>query len=248
MSSYYDLGSHGCTITTASPNAQLWFNRGLVWTYAFNHTEAIACYQKALEHDPDCAMAHWGIAYATGPNYNLSWDLLDERGRTEALNAAYEATQNALATVAGCGDVETTLIRALPARYPQRDLADIETMHGWNHDFADAMRKAFAAHPDHLDVRSIYVESLLTLTPWKMWDLKLAAPAKGAATLEARTVLEQAFQDEPGAMDHPGLLHLYVHLMEMSPFPEKALVAGDILRTLVPDAGHLVHMPTHIDV
>lgn len=246
MSDYYDLGFYFCAVTTTSPDAQLWFDRGLVWTYGYNHDEAVACFQRAVEHDPTCAMAHWGIAYAAGPNYNLPWELQDRKGQQKALGLAYDAAQKALALADGCSAVEQALIRALPARYPQRE-PDAE-MHRWDYDFADAMRAAFSAHPDHLDLRTIYVESLLNLTPWKMWDLKTGRPADGAATLEAQTALEWAMENEPAAMSHPGLLHLYVHLMEMSPTPEKALKAGDILRTLVPDAGHLVHMPTHIDV
>ncbi|WP_170368547.1 hypothetical protein [Ruegeria arenilitoris] len=246
MSDYYDLGTHSCPVTTSSDQAQLWFDRGLVWTYGYNHEEAVVCFQRALEHDPDCAMAHWGVAYAAGPNYNLPWDLLDDRGKAKALNCAYDATQCAQALLDRCTPVERELIRALPARYPQRDPAP--DMHRWDHDFADAMRAAFAAQPDHLDLRTIYVESLLNLTPWQMWDLRTGQPAEGAATLEAQEELEWAMAHDPAAMSHPGLLHLYVHLMEMSPTPEKALKAGDVLRTLVPDAGHLVHMPTHIDV
>ncbi|WP_170586880.1 tetratricopeptide repeat protein [Ruegeria arenilitoris] len=246
MSDYYDLGTHGCPVTTSSDQAQLWFNRGLVWTYGYNHEEAVVCFQRALEHDPDCAMAHWGVAYAAGPNYNLPWDLLDDRGKAKALNCAYDATQCAQALLDRCTPVERELIRALPARYPQRDPAP--DMHRWDHDFADAMRAAFAAQPDHLDLRTIYVEALLNLTPWQMWDLRTGQPAEGAATIEAQEALEWAMANDPAAMSHPGLLHLYVHLMEMSPTPEKALKAGDVLRTLVPDAGHLVHMPTHIDV
>ena len=110
------------------------------------------------------------------------------------------------------------------------------------------MRAVFGAHRDDLEVRHVFVESIMNLTPWKMWDLKTGGVAEGAGTLEAMEVLESAFRDFPGAWDHPGLLHLYVHLMEMSPFPQRALRAGDRLRDLVPDAGHLIHMPTHIDV
>ena len=246
MSDYYNLGTHTCPITTTSPKAQLWFDRGLIWTYAYNHKEAAVCFNRALEHDPDCAMAHWGIAYATGPNYNMPWALLDEVGRAAAIELAYGATQAALALVDTVSPVESALIRALPARYPQPDLGP--DMHAWDYDFADAMRAAFADHPDHLDLRTVFAESLLNLTPWKMWDLAAGTPAKGAATQEAQQVLETALNTDPAAMTHPGLLHLYIHLMEMSPTPEKALKAGDALRTLVPDAGHLVHMPTHIDV
>ncbi|AAV95343.1 TPR domain protein [Ruegeria pomeroyi DSS-3] len=242
----YDLGQYSCPVTTAAPEAQLWFDRGLIWTYGYNHAEAAACFRRALEHDPDCAMAHWGLAYASGPNYNMPWERWDSATRAEALATSYDASQAALARVAGGTPVEQALIRALPARYPQRELdAD---MHRWDHDFADAMRAAFAAHPGHLDLRAIYAESLLNLTPWQMWDLATGQPAAGAATREAQEVLETALSEAPGAMHHPGLLHLYVHLMEMSPTPEKALKAADVLRTLVPDAGHLVHMPTHIDV
>ncbi|WP_170344106.1 tetratricopeptide repeat protein [Ruegeria atlantica] len=246
MREYYDLGSYSCPVTTSVPEAQLWFDRGLNWTYGYNHEEAVVCFQRAVEHDPQCAMAYWGVAYAAGPNYNLPWDLQDKQGRSKALTLAYDAMQNALRLADRCTPVEQALIRALPARYPQRDPA--EDMHRWDHEFAEAMRAAFAAHPDHADLRTIYVEALLNLTPWKMWDLQTGQPADGAATLEAQGALEWALSNDPAAMSHPGLLHLYVHLMEMSPTPEKALKAGDVLRTLVPDAGHLVHMPTHIDV
>lgn len=242
----YDLGSHTCPVTTANHATQLWFDRGLVWTYGFNHEQAVVCYRRALDHDPDCAMAWWGIAYASGPNYNMPWELFDDRSRAEALATAYDATQEALARIEGVSEPERQLIGALAARYPHRD--PIPDMTPWDHAFADAMRAAFAACPDHRDLRSVYVESLLDLTPWQMWDLKTGEPAKGAATVEAKGALEDAFARDPLAMAHPGLLHLYIHLMEMSPTPEAALRQADVLRTLVPDAGHLVHMPTHIDV
>ncbi len=90
---YYDLGAYSLAITTASPEAQKWFDRGLNWTYGFNHHEAVSCFQKALAADPSCAMAHWGIAYASGPNYNMPWKLFDKAGRKAALEAAYDATQ-----------------------------------------------------------------------------------------------------------------------------------------------------------
>ena len=246
MSYPYDLGDHHCPITTSSPDAQTWFDRGLIWTYGYNHGEAIACFQRAAEYDPACAMAHWGIAYAAGPNYNMPWSLYDDRGRAKALAQAFDATQAALANIDGVTPVERALIEALPARYPQRDA--IEDQSPWDHDFADAMRVAFEQFSDHRDLRTIYVEALLNLTPWKMWDLASGSPAEGAATLEAQEALEAALNTDAAAMHHPGLLHLYVHLMEMSPTPEKALKASDVLRTIAPDAGHLVHMPTHIDV
>src|SRR3984893_9652556 len=243
---YYDLGAYTRPITTKSPEAQVWFDRGLNWVFAFNHEEAIACFGKALEHDPGCAMAHWGIAYAAGPNYNLPWHLYDPAGKAVALATAYDAMQAALARVGGAGPVEQALIRALPARYPQREA--IEDQAPWDAAYADAMRAVFRAHRDDLEVRHVFAESIMNLTPWKMWNLKAGGIAEGAGTAEAVEVLEDAFRNIPASWSHPGLLHLYVHLMEMSPFPQRALRAGDRLRDLVPDAGHLIHMPTHIDV
>ncbi|MEQ9258292.1 MAG: tetratricopeptide repeat protein [Roseovarius sp.] len=248
MESYFDLGDHSFPVTTASSEAQLWFDRGLLWTYGYNHEEAVACFERALEADPRCAMAHWGRAYAAGPNYNMPWDLFDEAGRAAALAVGHEASQAALALVGQVSSWEVALIEALPARYPQPEPASKAEMKGWNVAFADRMQEACAAYPDNLEVRTVYAEALLNLTPWKMWDLPSGRPAEGARTEEARAALEHGMAEVPDAMRHPGLLHLYVHLMEMSPFPEKALKAADVLRRLVPDAGHLIHMPTHIDV
>ncbi|MEP1209487.1 MAG: hypothetical protein ABJM29_01915 [Rhizobiaceae bacterium] len=242
----YDLGGHHYPITTKSDLAQTWFNRGLLWTYGYNHEEAVACFEKAIEADPGCAMAHWGRAYAAGPNYNMPWHLFDDKNRAAALSVGHASSRAASELTDGLTDWELVLVKALPARYPQAE--PIDDMSPWNDQFADAMREAFNANRDSLEVRTIFAESLLNRTPWKMWDLPSGRPAEDASTEEAQAVLEEAMDQDPAAMRHPGLLHLYVHLMEMSPFPQKALKAGDALRTLVPDAGHLVHMPTHIDV
>ncbi len=244
--SYYDVDVYSRPITTSSSEAQLWFDRGLVWTYGYHHEEAIECFKKALEHDPDCAMAQWGVAYAAGPNYNMPWELFDPEGKATALADAFDATAAARSLADKVTPAERALIEALPARYPQR--APIEDQSPWNDAFTDAMREAYQAHPDDLEIATIFAEAIMNRTPWKMWDLKTGGVAEGAGTLEAREVLERAMHEDPATMEHPGILHLYVHLMEMSPFPELALKAGDILRTLVPDAGHLIHMPTHIDV
>lgn len=243
---YYDLGAYSRPITTRSREAQVWFDRGLNWVYGFNHAEAIKCFGKALEHDPGCAMAQWGIAYAAGPNYNLPWHLYDPAGKAQALAAAYDAMQAALALVGGATPVEQALIRALPARYPQRE--PIEDQSGWDKAFTVTMRAVFAAWPNDLEVGCVFAEAIMNETPWRMWDLATGGVAEGAGTAEAVELLEGLFRDIPASWDHPGLLHLYVHLMEMSPFPQRALRAGDRLREMVPDAGHLIHMPTHIDV
>ncbi|MEM8836915.1 MAG: hypothetical protein AAGE89_02390 [Pseudomonadota bacterium] len=243
---YFDLGQHVRPVSTQSEKAQIWFDRGLNWTYAYNHAEAIACFEKAQAADPDCAMAYWGTSYAMGPNYNLPWHLYDPKGRAAALAGAFDAMEKALARKDGATPVERALIEALKARYPQRD--PIDDMMIWNRAYTEAMRDVHKAFPDDLEVKTVFVEAIMNETPWQMWDLKTGGIAEGAGTAEARLVLETAFQTNPASWDHPGLLHLYVHLMEMSPFPEKALRQADRLRDLMPDGGHLIHMPTHIDV
>jgi tetratricopeptide (TPR) repeat protein len=242
---YFDIDVYSRKITTSFPDAQLWFDRGLVWTFSYNHELAMECFQKALEHDADCAMAHWGVAYAIGPNYNFEWWMMDPDTKSNALGTAYDSTQAALALVDKVTPPERVLIEALTARYPQRE--PIEEQKPWNDNFAAAMKKAYEAHPDDIEVATIYAEAILNQTQWKMWDIWKNTVAEGAGTVEAQAVLEK-FVDTPDGRVHPGILHLYVHLMEMSPTPEKALMAGDRLRELVPDAGHLIHMPTHIDI
>ena len=243
---YYDLGAYTRPITTKSPDAQLWFDRGLNWVFGFNHAEAIKCFGKALEHDPTCAMAHWGISYAAGPNYNLPWHLYDPAGKAAALGAAYDAMKKAQALVEGTTPVEQSLIEALSVRYPQRD--PIEDQTAWDKAFTREMRKLYKTFAGDLDVACVFAEAIMNETPWKMWNLTTGGVAENAGTQEAMEVLEGLFNNTPASWDHPGLLHLYVHLMEMSPFPQRALRAGDRLRELMPDSGHLIHMPTHIDV
>ena len=114
MSEYYNLGSHRLTITTSSPEGQLWFDRGLLWCYGFNHGEAVRCFRRALEADPDCAMAYWGIAHALGPNYNKPWDAFDESEFKSVLTEAYEATSKAVALLDGITELEQAVIRTLP--------------------------------------------------------------------------------------------------------------------------------------
>jgi len=250
--SYYDLGSYTWPVSTEDPQAQLWFDRGMAWCYGFNHDEAIACFEQALERDPNLAMAHWGIAYAIGPNYNKPWEDFDEDDLRQSLDLARSATAAAARSAAGATPVEQALIAAVAERYPSSpdQPADSDDFCSWNDAYADAMRAVHRAHPGHLDVCALFAEAVMNRTPWALWDLVTGEPAEGAGTVEAAEVLEAAFADldAVGAGRHPGLLHMYVHLMEMSPHPERALKAGDTLVDLIPDAGHLVHMPTHIDV
>jgi tetratricopeptide (TPR) repeat protein len=245
MDSYYDLGNCSRPVSTRSKEAQSWFDRGLVWTYGYNHEEAVRCFQKAAEADPSCAMAQWGIAYAAGPNYNKQWKAFDPADLQRSLTLAHGATAKALSLIGNASPVEQALIRPLAKRYPADDPNAVGSL--WNDDYAAAMREAYQAHSADPDVTALFAEAIMNRTPWTLWDIKSGAPAEGADTLEAIEVLERAMA-APGGMKHPGLLHMYIHLMEMSPNPERALKACDALRSLVPDAGHLVHMPTHIDV
>ena len=242
---YYDLGRHSRPVTTSSPQAQTWFDRGLVWTYGFNHEEAVYCFEQALRHDPDCAMAHWGVGYALGPNYNKPWEAFDEADLRSTLEHAHAAVARAEELAGSATPAEQALIGALRWRYAQDELPGERQV--WNEKYADAMGGVYRDFGDDLDVAALYADALMNLTPWQLWDLRTGEPAAGARTAEAREVLDRALES-PAARAHPGVLHMYIHLMEMSPFPERARPAAEHLRGLVPDAGHLHHMPTHLDV
>lgn len=244
MTDYFDLGTYSRPATEI-PEAQTWFDRGLVWLFAYNHEEAVVCFEKAIEADPACALAHWGIAYAMGPNYNKPWEVFTPDEKAPALDRAHAALNAGLA-LGGAKPVERALIEALALRYPTDP--GIEDYQPFNDDFAAAMKPVYKANPDDLDIAFVYAEAMMNRTPWQLWDFHNGVPNPDASTPEAMAVLERAFDQTPGAWDHPGLLHMYIHLMEMSPHPERALRHGDRLKNLVPDAGHLVHMGTHIDV
>ncbi|HWF50072.1 MAG TPA: hypothetical protein VG294_05430 [Solirubrobacteraceae bacterium] len=245
-SSYpFDLGSFHRFTSTSSTDAERWFDRGLAWSYGFNHEEAIRCFERAIAADHGFALAQWGLAYAAGPNYNKQWDAFDEADLRASLRRAYDASSRAVELAPHASPLEQVLIRALAQRYPSPEpTGDLEHS---TVSYADAMSAVYAEHGDDLDVAALYADALMNLTAWSLWDLSTGMPAEGARTLEAQDVLESALR-RPGGMTHPGVLHFYIHLMEMSPHPEQALDAANALRGLVPDAGHLVHMPTHIDV
>lgn len=251
---YYDLGTHSRPVTTSSKDAQLWFDRGLIWCYGFNHEEAAKCFEKAIAADEKCAMAYWGLAYALGPNYNKPWELFGEDERKSATQRTHDAMEKAasvLANDSSVSPVDQALIQALRHRYPQREApaaADNEAKTSiWNTEYADAMSAVAAQFPDDLDIATLYADALMNLTPWALWDIHTGKPAEGARTLETKRVLDHALS-LPTGRQHPGALHMYIHLMEMSTTPEAALPAANDLRGLVPDAGHLNHMPSHIDI
>ncbi|WP_326623158.1 hypothetical protein OG863_39505 [Streptomyces decoyicus] len=245
MDYFFDLGTFTRPVSTRSPQAQRWFDRGLVWSYAFNHEEAVTCFESAAVADPGCAMAYWGIAYALGPNYNKPWDSFDDADLQHTVERAHTAVEQAHARCEEATPIERALIEALRRRYPAPHAA--QDCSAWNEPYAQAMRTVYALAPDDLDVATLYADALMNLTPWKLWDLRTGEPAAGARALEAKAVLDRALLTTAGT-EHPGTLHLYIHLMEMSPTPEKALAVADRLPGLVPDAGHLHHMPSHLDV
>ena len=192
---YYDLGTYSRKVTTTSDEAQLWFDRGLIWTYGYHHEEAIVCFQKAIAADPDCAMAHWGIAYAIGPNYNKPWETFEEEEKPDCLELAGTAISKAKALKDRLSPFERDLIEAIDKRYPE-DPA-IEEFAPWNDAFADAMRGVYEAHKGDMDVSCLFAEAIMNRTPWQLWDLPSGKPADGADTLEAIAVLETAFDTIP---------------------------------------------------
>lgn len=250
MSDYYDLGAYTRTVTTEAPAAQRWFDRGLNWLYGYNHDEAVKCFRKALEHDPRCVMARWGVAYGLGCNYNKQWEAFSPEALEQALRQGRAAILAAYAHLRRASPVEAALLQALEKRFQRDDECDVDVLKTWNDAFAEAMRDVYRAFPDDWDVAALFAEALINRSPWQLWDLETGEPAAGADTLEALAVVESAGDqiEAAGAQPHPGLLHLSIHLLEMSPQPERAMRAADQLRELCPDAGHLLHMPSHIDV
>jgi len=242
---YYDLGSYHRPIDTSAPEAQTWVDRGLVWAYAFNHEEAIRCFERALEYDPDLAIARWGIAYSVGPNYNKAWEAFDPIDLATSLARARK--ELSLAENGRASTVERGLITALQARFSTDDPNDADALSEGHSRYADAMAELAAAYPDDIDVQALAADALVNVTAWALWDTRTGGPAPGSRVLEAKRILDDALRTEAGRR-HPGVLHLYLHTMEMSANPQDALPAADLLRDLVPDAGHLRHMPSHIDV
>ena len=247
MSYNFNTGTYSYKVTTKSGEAQLWFDRGLIWAYGFHWEEAVTCFKEAVKADPECAMAWWGVAYSVGPEYNRMWHQLDEIELPSVLVECFNASQRALELSPDVTQMEKDLINALSMRHPSS--AAPTNFDDWTNAYADAMRIVLKKYPEDPDVSALLAEAVISRTPWKLWDLNSGKPTDGASTLEAKDVLEKAIANVEfkGTHPHAGLLHYYIHVMEMSPTPEAALRAGDIMRTLVPDCGHLLHMPTHID-
>ncbi|MFZ0478824.1 MAG: hypothetical protein WAL71_06720 [Terriglobales bacterium] len=210
--------------------AQEFFDQGLRLIYAFNHAEAVRSFRKAAELEPSFAMAYWGIAEAVGPNYN---DPADD-GR---FKEAHEAIQKAVDRSANAWPVEQAYIAAMAKRFPADPKADRRQA---AEEYRDAMREVVNSYPDDLDAATLFAEAGMGLHPWGLWH-KDGTPEAG--TEEIVATLESVIRREP---NHLGALHYYIHAVEASNSPERALPAANRLASLAPGAGHIVHMPAHI--
>jgi tetratricopeptide (TPR) repeat protein len=225
------LGTHHHRIATTSPEAQRLFDQGLVLVYGFNHSQAIRLFQRAAELDPRAPMPLWGIALAYGPNIN-DFEMDRDRAKT-----ADEFAKKALALTTSGNPRERAYAQALSKRYSSDPGADLKRL---QIEYKDAMAAVAKAYPSDLDAQVLYAESLMDLRPWQLWT-RDGRPSD--VTEEVVRVLESVLKRSPL---HPGANHYYIHTMEGSPDPGKALASAKRLETLVPAAGHLVHMPAHI--
>jgi tetratricopeptide (TPR) repeat protein len=224
------LGDLHHPVSTQSKEAQEYFDQGLRLVYAFNHDEAARSFQKAADLDPKLAMAYWGIAEAVGPNYN-------DPASEDRFKQAHEAIQKAVDLSSGATGAERAYISAIAKRFPADPKADL---HKAAEDYHDAMREVANKYPDDPDAATLFAESAMNLHPWGLWHLD-GTPEEG--TQEIVTTLESVIKRNP---NHLGALHYYIHTVEASNSPERALAAANRLASLAPAAGHIVHMPAHV--
>jgi len=225
------LGDVHHPTSTKNPEAQSFFDQGLALIYAFNHEEALRSFQRAAELDPQCAMAHWGIALAVGPNYN------DPEPDMNREKMAWDAVQHGIQLAANGPPEERAYLDALATRYsiePKPDLKQLGTF------YKNAMGELSKKYPDDLDAATLYAESAMDLHPWQLWSAD-GKPAEG--TEEIIATLQSVIKRNP---NHTGANHFLIHAVEASPHPEQALDSANRLAKLAPGAGHLVHMPAHI--
>lgn len=228
---YPDLGKLHIPVTTASRQAQAYFDQGMRLTFAFNHAEAARAFRAAQRLDPHCAMCHWGEALVLGPNINAPMF-------PAAAAPAAEAAARAVALSARATPAEQALIGAVARRYAVAPPADRAP---FDQAYADAMTAAARAFPANDTVQVLYAEALMDLSPWNYWEAGGARP-KGR-TADLVDALEQVLERNP---EHPGAIHYYIHAMEASTSPDKALAYARRLARQIPGAGHIVHMPSHI--
>ena len=233
---YYDIGKIHHRVSTESDVAQRWFDRGLAMCIGFNHEEAVRCFEKALVADPSLAMGYWGLAYAWGPNINNMEIVPHQMAQAQfALRLAELHADSSRRTT----PFERDLIAATRKRHATPVPEDRRPL---NQAYVDDLRKLHQRYPDSPLGTALFAEALMNLQPWKHYA---ADGTPGKHTVEVRRVLEGGLVRWP---EDPALCHLYIHVMEASPTPEKALPAANRLRNAVPGSGHLVHMPSHIDV
>lgn len=228
------LGDFHRTVTTSSPDAQRYFDQGMRYLWAFNHDESTRSFAKAAQVDPACAMCYWGVALTVGPNYNVPF-MAQPRAK-----AAWEAVQLAQKAELRTTPVERALVDAVSKRYNGAQPLDPTNEGPVLNAYAEAMKGVAQQFPGDLDVQTMYAEAMMNLKPWKLWTSD-GSPAPG--TEEIIATLESVMKQNP---NHPGANHYYIHVMEASPYPEKALVCAERLRGMMPAAGHLQHMPAHI--
>ena len=221
----FNLGAYGRPISTRSAETQRWFDIGLNWCYGFNHEEGIKCFKKALESDPGCAMVHWGIAYAAGPFYNLTWKEHGDAEANSATRRCFEHVQLARANAAHASPVERRLIEALGHRFQKPHRVTPQEFEQWDDAYAAEMRPVYVSFPDDHDVMALFVEALMMRTVRRLWDLKTGAPAPNSDVIEALQVCERSIRlsDEADIAQHPAIVHLHIHLLEMSHMPERGM-------------------------
>ena len=251
----FDLGSHSMPVSTDLPKAQKLFDMGLNWCFGFNQEAGLECFEEGLLIDPTCAMLHWGAAYAAGPFYNMPWGDFSAAEARECTAFCRRHIDKALALSSldnknTTSRLEAALIHALSMRIQRPVPVTQAEFDSWDDAYANAMRKINQRFANNIDVMALFVEAMMTRTPWRLWDADTNLPSAGADTLEAIDVCKAAIAlaDARDIEQHPAILHLYIHLLEMSPEPERAMEAADRLRGLCPDAGHIHHMPGHIYV
>src|SRR5581483_9552706 len=224
------LGEAHHPVSTSNKQAQQFFDQGMALLYGFSHAQARRSFQRAGELDPKLAMAWWGVALALGSNYNFPVEPEPEK-------VAYDAIQRALALQNNASQSERAYINALSLRYSNAEKPDL---HQLDLAYRDAMAKLVERYPDDLDAATLYAESLMNLNPWKLWT-KGGKPNQD--TEEILAVLESVLKRDP---NHLGANHYYIHAVEASPNPDRALPCAMRLEKLAPGAGHLTHMPSHI--
>ena len=225
------LGDHHMAISTKVPETQRFFDQGVNLLFGFNHAEAIRSFREAARLDPDCAMCWWGMSVALGPNINLPMP-------PDAVAPAWQALQQAQARAPKASPREQAWIAALATRYSKDPKVD---RHALDDAYAAAMGRLWRAYPDDLDAATFYAEAMMDAQPWDYWQADAVTPKGHGADIVA--TLEAVIGQAP---NHPGALHLYIHAVEASTTPERGEAAADRLLTLMPEAGHIVHMPSHI--